>query len=309
MSDILPRLKKVLEGCDFLYIFTHDHPDPDCIASSMVLKYIVKEKFGLDSMIVFGGDIRRAENLSMKTLLKVDLCNLNDLDQTRIKYAAIVDSQPSFGNNSFPEDLVPLIVIDHHSQDGIVGDIPFIDIRTGYGVTVSILFEYLCESGLPISGEMATAIYYGIFSETQCLGRDVGKPEIKAHTTLYPIVDFYTLSKIINPPLKTEYFRELSKTLKNAFTCGKLIGAYLGKVSYPEVVAQMADIIVKNENRMWAVCGGIHQNKLLLSIRTDEKKSQAGKLLYDLVTRFGKGDAGGHDMIAGGHLLLEDKVE
>ena len=67
----LNELSYVLSGCRHMMIFTQDYPDPDSIASAMILSHLLKYKFHIKSKIVFGGQILRAENSTMVKQLNI----------------------------------------------------------------------------------------------------------------------------------------------------------------------------------------------------------------------------------------------
>ena len=53
------------------------------------------------------------------------------------------------------------------------------------------------------------------------------------------------------------------------------------------------------------ICIGVYQDELILSIRTRSRKGGAGKLAQRLVGE--RGSAGGHGMMAAGHLVLNNE--
>ena len=64
-------LDKTIRSGKKLLIFTHNNPDPDCIASGLFLKAIARSK-GTDARLVYGGRIARSENKAMDDALKVE---------------------------------------------------------------------------------------------------------------------------------------------------------------------------------------------------------------------------------------------
>ena len=119
---------------------------------------------------------------------------------------ALVDTQPRSGNNSFPRGARPLAVIDHHPalKSTAAG---WVDIRPGYGATATILAEYLQLSGLAVPPWLATALAYGISSETRDLGRGAGERDLEAYLRLYPKVRKRILARIEHPRLPRSLLR------------------------------------------------------------------------------------------------------
>src|SRR5262249_39498887 len=52
----------------------------------------------------------------------------------------------------------------------------------------------------------------------------------------------------------------------------------------------------------WAVCAGVHNDQLLLSVRSALRNGHAGEMLRQVVGKMGR--AGGHDRRAGGFIQL-----
>ena len=81
---------------------------------------------------------------------------------------ALLDVQP-FHSPDIPTHVD--LVIDHHPRrTNYTARIK--DVRPRYGATSTIMTEYLLASDTPISSRLATALLYGIKTDTQLLGRD-----------------------------------------------------------------------------------------------------------------------------------------
>ena len=64
----------------------------------------------------------------------------------------------------------------------------------------------------------------------------------------------------------------------------------------------MADFLIRFEEVDWAVCAGVCNNQLILSMRAAQENAKAGELLKEVVGDLGA--AGGHDRRAGGAVPL-----
>jgi nanoRNase/pAp phosphatase (c-di-AMP/oligoRNAs hydrolase) len=292
-------LEQVLKNCKRLLILPHNNPDPDAIASALALKYLVRERLGIRPKIALAGIIGRAENQTLVKELKIRLVPIEQINIKSYKHIALVDTQPGFGNNSFPSKATPTIVIDHHPLKRSTRG-AFVDVRPDYGASATILAEYLLSSGLKFTPRICTALSFGISSETEDLGREASPQDVKAYVQLFPKVALKTLSRIKNPTLSSDYYYNLDKALHNAFVYRHVIGSKLGWVNQPDVVSQIADMLLKRERSTWSICMARWQNRLIISIRTQNKRAKAGSLLRRIIS--GRGSAGGHDMIAGGQI-------
>ncbi len=298
-SRNLVRLEELLKNVKRLVVLTHDNPDPDSVSSAITLAYIVKNKFKVPAVVKYGGIVGRAENRAMIRVLGLKLGPLLDSDFRPGTEFALIDMQPRTGNNSFPKKRKPLIVIDHHPLRKTTKS-DFLDIRTSYGATATILTEYLVESGLEISPKLATALSYGISSETQDLGRETSEVDLRAYLALFPRSNKKLLASIVHPRLSKDYYVTLAKALHHSKVYRNALATHLGDVSNPDFVPFIADFMLRAERINWAICTGRFNNKLVVSIRTTNRNGHAGTFLRRLIGK--RGSAGGHDMIAGGQM-------
>ena len=287
-------------------IMTHDNPDPDSLAAALGLKRLF-ERAGIPSTITIGGIIGRAENRAMVRELKIDLVPVERLDWSQHKVVALVDTQPGTGNNSLPAGRRADIVIDHHPPRADLGDVPWLDIRTEMGATATIVYGYLEEQQVPIDPLLATAFLYALKSETRDLGRESGPDERDAYVELSKVADFEKLYCIQNPKLGREHFVALDRALRAAVVWGELLAINLGALDYPDLVAEVADLMLPYDKAHWVVCVGRHNQTAYLSLRTDINDATAGSLIRRVVG--GSGAAGGHGMIAGGRMFAEVRDE
>ena len=229
--------------------------------------------------------------LKLKPLAEGDLKPDTDI--------AMVDMQPRTGNSSVPIKRKPLIIIDHHVlRKQTKGDL--IDVRTDYGATATMMTEYLLASGLEISTTLATALSYGISSETQDLGREARETDIQAYLALFPKSNKKLLASIVHPKLPRDYFITLSRALHHSMIYKNAIATTLGEINNPDFVPFIADFVLRTDRINWSICVGRYKDRLIISIRTTNTKARAGAFLRRLIGK--RGSAGGHGMIAGGQI-------
>ena len=302
-----PALLSVLSRPGPVIILPHDNPDPDALASAATLRYIVKELMGKDAAIGLGGFVGRAENSAMVRYLNIPLIAVADLPLSAPDSTiALVDTQPGRQNNSLPADARAAIVIDHHPQYGAIDDIAFADMREGYGATSTILTEYLMDTRLRVETKIATALFFGIMAETQDLGREASAPDMAATHFLYPHTNKRRLAKIENARVPREYFAAFRTAIESAVIYDRAIVSILGELRYPDMVAEMADFLLRLDEVEWAAAIGRYERFLYVSLRTTCRDVNAGDLLQRVL---GSDHAGGHDMIAGGRIELPPGVD
>jgi len=284
-----------------LLILTHNHPDPDAIASAWALATIAEKRYGIRCRIVYGGIIGRMENQTLVRILRVPIQPFRPEHLDRFKDVALVDTQPPFQNNPFRKGRKATLVIDHHPRNANTkAECAIIDERAG--ATTTVLAEAFLASGLDMPSRLATAMVYGIGSETQNLGRETEARDISAYRWLFARANIQSLSKIQNPPRPGSFFYTLGKAIKHAFVIGKIIGVHLGPVPSQDIVAHMADFLMSHEKMRWSIVTGRYDGRLFVSLRTRNPSARAGRLLWRLL---GAGtSAGGHRMIAGGSVSV-----
>ena len=296
----LASLLQVLDRPGPLVILPHDNPDPDAMASAATLKYLACSLLEKPAHIALGGIVGRAENRAMRTYLNIPLVPVGDVPFGADAQVVLVDTQPGRANNSLPEGVVPAAVIDHHPAYAEYPGVPFLDLRDQYGATSTIVTEYLAESKLEPESKIATALFYGITSETQDLGREATPADVEAAHFLYPHTNKRRLAKIENARVPREYFRAFREAIDKAVLYGdRAVISLLGDVQYPDMVAEVADFLLRLDHVDWAAAIGTFEGCLHCSIRTTERDVKAGEILQRVL---GSKLAGGHDQIAGGRI-------
>ncbi|MBI5241736.1 MAG: DHH family phosphoesterase [Elusimicrobia bacterium] len=294
LTRLGPRLSPLL-------ILTHDYPDPDSLASAWALAFLAHSLAKVRCRIAYGGIIGRRENRVMADRLGIPARPLRKGEIAEAENVALVDTQPPFRNNRFPPRRRPLLIIDHHPRHAdTAAGLMLIDETAG--ATSSIMGEALLLSGLNIPRRLATAVVYGIGSETQNLGRESTARDLAVYQAFWPRANVKTLWSISYPRRPAGYFADLARGLRRAFACHGIVGTHLGPLAAPERVAQVADFLLTYERSHWALVTGRYQGRLHISLRTDDPTTHAGRLLKRIL--WGGKRGGGHAMIAGGTIEI-----
>lgn len=291
-----------VRGKEKIAIVVHDNPDPDCLASAMALRHLFLTKLDKEAVITFSGMIARSENLAMAKELHIPLTPLGITELSEFSVVCMLDTQPETGNNSLPPGTRVDLVIDHHPLRDATRSCSWVDVREEYGVTATILYEYLQVQDVPLGAKLATALFYAIKSETQDLGREANDPDREAYHRLFPLTNKRLLNSITHPKQPIEYFITVSAALSNTSIYGNVLISCLGAVVFPELVAEMADFLLRLEDIEMVLVMGLYNDDLILSMRSSRNDVNAGEVLRCLVE--GYGVAGGHGMMAGGKVKI-----
>lgn len=299
----IEALSKVIAGKSSVLILPHNDPDPDAIAASVALRYLFKNKFMIESRIAYRGLIGRAENKALIEYLGDPLQRLQQSDLQPNEAIAIVDTQPSSGNISLPKKLEAAIVIDHHAVRAAAQDGKFVDIRPEIGATSTILTNYLLEAGVEPSTQIATALFFGIKTDTMGLSRNASQLDVNAYIYLQTRIDVNALAQIEQAQVPLVYFQSIDNAIHASRVYDKdTIIAFLGTVHYPDLSAEIADLFMRLKGIQWVLCMGIFRDELILSVRSRSKNIGAGKLVSEIIGD--RGTAGGHGSMAAGHIIL-----
>ena len=300
------RLVQLLSGAKRLLVLTHTNPDPDSMGSGMGLMHLAQEKLQLESSFGLVGRVMRAENKAMVRCLNIDLVPVGDLDLDRYDCIALVDTQPGFGHTTLPEGRKIDIVLDHHvpPEGPTCNGVSFHDVRTDIGATSSIVTSYLMEMKLAVTPEVATGLFYGIRTDTADLSRNASDIDLAAYEWLMPQVDRSVLAQINTPDLPLIYYKSLRDALNNVRIYDNVVLCSLGVISSPEMVAEVADLLVRLEGKQAVFVGGVVDDKFYVSVRSELNGRDAWYLIRDAFD--GEGSFGGHGSIAGGSIPLPD---
>ena len=289
-----------VRGRGKIVIVVHDNPDPDCLASALALRHLFVMKLNRESVVTFSGIIGRSENIAMAHELQIPLTPLGMVDLADYQVVCMLDTQPGTGNNAVPTEARVDLVLDHHPLRDRTRQCRWVDVREEYGVTATILYEYLTAQQVHISTKLATALFYAIKSETQDLGREANDYDRDAYHRLFPLTNKRLLYQITHPRQPIDYYRTIQRALNNVAIYGPLLVVNLERVVFPEMVAEMADFLIRLEQIETVLSIGHYCDGVVFSLRTTRLDLNAGEISRRLVQ--GLGAAGGHGMMAGGKI-------
>lgn len=297
LFDLLRRPGPVL-------VLMQNNPDPDALASAAALRAIAWQAAKKSVTIGFGGVCGRAENRAMMKILKIDARPMRTEDLAGYETICLVDCQPRAGNNLLPMRRQATVVIDHHlSRKRAPWTAQFADVRPTYGATSTILYEYLRALDVPIDTQLATALFYGIQSDTQDLGREAGDADVDAYQSLFLLADKRRLARIHHAPVPRAYFAVLAQGLAKSVVAGPCVIGLLPTCPNPDTAAEVADLLMRLEGVRMAVCYGVYGDEIVLSARGATPRTNVANRVRRVVKGLGHG--GGHLMMAAGRIPLE----
>jgi nanoRNase/pAp phosphatase (c-di-AMP/oligoRNAs hydrolase) len=299
------KLVQAARGKKRALVMTHDNPDPDSMASAVGVAHILDSLAGVPTKVAFGGIVGRAENRALVRVLKLPIIPVSRIVFDEFDFIVLVDTQPECGNHSLLPRILPDAVIDHHPARPSSYEVTFADVGGDYGATASIITSYVRAAGIQPTPALATALFYGIKSDTRDLGREFEPIDVENYQWLFPFVDHVALSQIEHPSLPATYFAAMHHALEKARKHDEAVVADLDAVYAPDIVAEVADRLLTLEDTRWSLAIGEYEGQLYLSVRTSDRRMNAGRLVREVVGEEG-GSAGGHGSMAGGRIPLPE---
>src|SRR3954470_15319957 len=308
LRDRLRKLLQVARGHQRALVLTHDNPDPDAVASACGLAYLLSECAGVNATAAYGGIIGRAENKAMLKVLHLGIQPVSRVEHQERDLICLVDTQPEVGNYSLASTELPQLVIDHHPARPASLMAAFHDVGGPAGATSTMVTQYLRAAKLVPNPQLATALFYGIKSDTRDLGREYDPADIDCYNWLFPLIDKPALSRIEHPSVPGRYFAAYHRAYERArlHGAGEAVLVDMGEVYVPEIVPEVAEKLVSLDGSRWSLATGSYKGELYLSLRLNDKRVNAGKLVREVCAPLG-GSAGGHGAMAGARVPLRGR--
>jgi nanoRNase/pAp phosphatase (c-di-AMP/oligoRNAs hydrolase) len=287
-------LRKLVADDDRIAIVLQDDPDPDAMSSAIALRALLGRNKQTTPIFAFK-PVTRPENLTMKRLLEIEITPAVTGELGAFDKIAMVDVEPPYFGERLPR---ADIVIDHHPNYAS-GFAAFEDIRVDYGATATIMTEYLVTAEEHISERLATALLYGIRSDTLALSRRATDADIQAWLHLYPLANYNLLRQIERAELPLSFARLLARAMRRLELRDGLIVLHLGVVERDDLIVQMADFCLQFENVDWVVVSGKLGSDLVIAVRNHgfgRGNGNAGDVVKRLFNDVGA--AGGHRNMA-----------
>ena len=272
--------------------------DPDAIASAMAVKRLLWRRVA-NVTISNINVIKRPDNITLIRLLGVTLVPIKDIVKECFTRVVLVDSQPDHNEIflSFQID----VIIDHHPETVVHAS--FLDIRSKYGATASIMTEYLRAANIKPSKKLAAGLFYAIKTDTDNFVRQTLIEDIRAFQFLYRHANLNIVNKVERSELRPDFLKYFEIALANKRIRKGRVFSFIGSVVNPDVCVLLADFFLKVSSVDWSIIAGLYDNKLVVIFRNDGLRKDAGKVAKE---SFGHlGSAGGHKSAARAEIPLE----
>lgn len=286
MRQSLQRLYQLFTHEDRLLILIE--ADPDSMASAWALKRLLWHR--LSSIVISHvRPITRPQNERMVRLLKIPSLPYSEVHPEDFNKKALVDSQPGH-HPHFAAHRYDLIIDHHPLLPETQGRL--LDIRPHYGATATILTEYLRAARIRPSLKLATALYYGIKTDTNNFERPAIEADVRAFHYLFAFTRKALVRKLEFAEMNLDMLKFFQISMKRFQLRGNRLYIFLGLVPTPDILVILADFFLRVEEISWTIVGGLFEDKLVVIFRNDGLRKNAGRLAAKAFGRLGS--AGGH---------------
>ena len=290
---------------DEIFIQPHNVPDPDAIASSLGLYYLLSLRGIKKLAIVYDQEIEKANSLKMLELFNVPIIKSSDASTLGAEdWAVLVDAQKGNANiTDLPTDEVA--AIDHHEFSGDKG-YKFMDIRPEAGSCSAIIADWFFENNIEPPRHVATALLYGIFMDTDNLTRGVSNLDVDMFYKLYGLSDINLIAELKGNEISINDLDSYAEAFKTIEIYDEIAFLRLKDVN-DSLLGAAGDIVVSVSGVNIVVAYSIRDKGIKLSVRSACRQIKANDLVKFLVEDCGVG--GGHDNMAGGFIIKENLSE
>jgi nanoRNase/pAp phosphatase (c-di-AMP/oligoRNAs hydrolase) len=303
------RFVAAMADCRAVSVLMHPNPDPDAMASALSAAALA-ESVGTDATIQYAGQIRHPENRAFETVLECEFDRIvTDIDLAADDVVLVDHNQPR--GFAGADGVEPYAVVDHHPGTGTGR--AFTDVRPDRGSCASIFTEYLRDQGYhsrngdhQLPPRLATALLYGIQSDTTSFTRGCTPAEFDAAAFLFPPADADSLDRIANPQVDGETLDVKATAIQRRQVDGSFLVSHVGRVDNTDALPTAVEELVRLEGVTAAVVTGERNGTLHASGRSRDDRVHMGKALDAAFGQFPDASAGGHARMGGGQAPLPD---
>jgi nanoRNase/pAp phosphatase (c-di-AMP/oligoRNAs hydrolase) len=286
-------LRQFVEGCEVVPILVHPDPDPDALSSALAIRTLLRRD-GRTAPIVTTLLMRRPENRRMAELLEMTVEEMTLEQLSGFDRLIVADMQPS----QLPAGGPTLAVLDHHpAESGYTAH--YVDVRPEYGAVATMVTEYLrsVDDDL-ITAQLATALLYGIRTDTDSLTRGVSAADVNAYAFLQSRADAVLLRRIQRPSYPVGAARAFGDALHGLYCENGLAVVHAGALTHDEshILADLADFCMEIRNVTRAAASAVVDDHLVITLRD----LGGGDGVAGIARRLGErgGNGGGHATMA-----------
>mgnify|MGYP002626658547 CR=1 FL=1 len=270
--------------------------DPDALSSAMAMRKLLR-KYVQGITICSVNNVTRPDNLAMIRYLRIPLERFSKENMEKFTHFGVIDSQPTH-NKQFA-DCTFSLVIDHHPPTDFAASLTEVNytyIRKSLGATATIMTKFLRELHDRPGPLLATALLYGIRSDTGAFERSGGEEDLKAYHWLYKYANAMLLRRICRSEYLREWLPLFSRAFRSLQDCpGGGVHVSLKEVKHADLLVSIADFFTKIHGLRWVAVSGVVDRTVVVIFRGDGARDM-GQMAVQCFAKLGEG--GGHKNLA-----------
>ncbi|MCL1095102.1 DHH family phosphoesterase [Shewanella kaireitica] len=296
-TSALINFVQKLSSLQRVVIQAHDYPDHDAIASAYAMSVLLKE-LGIDSIIVYNGEIDRISLSNMIEWLNIPVSHCSKAQLTTLDKIITIDGCIGERNvTDMPGE--EIAVIDHHVVTP-PNNLWFSDVREDYGATATILFEYFQAFNINMSKDVATALLVGLKIDTAHMTRGVCSADLKAFVMFNQQADLALVNKICRNEItysELNLFEHVCQSVKQT----EGVGLATVSIDCPKnMLGILGDFLLTVNELDVVVIAQSSQRGIQLSLRSECQYVDVAKVVREQLNIKSFGFGGGHPHMAGG---------
>ena len=130
---------------------------------------------------------------------------------------------------------------------------------------------------------------------------------MRAFQFLFRHANPHLARKIEQAELRLDFLNDFKKALQEKHLRRGRIFAHLDRINNPDICVLIADFFMRVNTVTWSIVSGIYHQKLIIILRNDGLRKDAGKTAQKSFG--GMGSAGGHKGMARAEIPLEELKE
>ncbi|MDR2574688.1 MAG: DHH family phosphoesterase [Desulfovibrio sp.] len=270
--------------------------DPDALASALALKRLLHNRTH-SVEIARINEVTRPDNLAMIRDLRIPVKIWAPEKTEAFSHFAIVDSQPH--HNAFFYGIPFSLIIDHHplppEEAPPLSEEALRIIRPDFGATSTIMTQILNALRIRPTSRLATALLYGIRTDTGTFERGGSDRDLRAWQWLSRFADLNLLRRIIRSEYLREWLPGFSQAFRSLRDCrGGGVYVSLQHAKSADLLVAVADFFTRVQDLRWVAVSGVVDRTVVVVFRGDGGRDigrLADACFHDV------GTAGGHRMM------------
>jgi nanoRNase/pAp phosphatase (c-di-AMP/oligoRNAs hydrolase) len=167
-----------------------------------------------------------------------------------------------------------------------------------------MMTEYLRAAKIRPSKSLATALLYAIRVDTRNFEAGALEEDVKAFRYLFTYANMNLLRNIEIADMGVKDLKYFQEALGNRRVIKGRIFSHLDQVHSPDILVLIADFFMRCHEVSWTIVSGIYHKTLIVIIRNDGFRKNAGSWA---IKAFGRlGSAGGHRAMARAEIPLDN---